>query len=194
MSSLTTGPSCDSAIFPSNGKLYSRVCGRVIGYQKGSIGGLNPSITAGSGPGLEGTYLDGVSLTHGAPGSRQHIWTFVAAAYENGTGSASKCPCHIAPFHPWSHEIPSFIGNDYFCDTGNHAYVNPNRVVYADDPLWDGKGCLPGSTCCQFNSPPWFCATLPQPTSDDLELRICLDGGSSIYEDVIVSLVEINVK
>ena len=28
-------------------------------------------------------YIDGVSLTHGAAGSRQHIWSFVAALYED---------------------------------------------------------------------------------------------------------------
>ena len=33
-------------------------------------------------------------------------------------------------------------------------------------------GCSGGSSCCQFNNPPWFCKTLPQST-DDLEIRIC---------------------
>ena len=40
--------------------------------------------------------------------------------------------------------MPSFIGNDYFCESGN---PDPNGNVpvlfYADDPLWDGKGCGP---------------------------------------------------
>ena len=33
-SSIATGPSCDSAMFPSGGQQYSRVCGRVNGYQQ----------------------------------------------------------------------------------------------------------------------------------------------------------------
>ena len=78
VSSVTTGPSCDSAIFPSNGKLYSRVCGRVNAYQKGGVNGFHPSIPTS--PGLEGVYVDGVSLTHGAPGSRHHIWTAMKLA------------------------------------------------------------------------------------------------------------------
>ena len=66
-------------------------------------------------------------------------------------------------------------------------------MVYSSKPLWDGSGCGPTSTCCQFNSPPWFCTTLPERTSDDIELRICL---SEVYsdEDIIVSQIEIFVE
>ena len=52
---------------------------------------------------------------------------------------------------------------------------------------------LVACSCCEFNKPPWFCANLPQPTTDDLELRICRDT-SYANEDIIVSLVELNVK
>ena len=187
--SSVSDPSCDSAIFPSNGKLYSRVCGRVNAYQKGSTNGLDHSFTYSTS--LEGMYVDGVSLTHGAPGSRQHIWTFVASAYETGASDNYICPCTSTA--PWPREIPSFIGNNYFCETGNRGSGVPNDVIYADDPLWDGSGCGSSSSCCEFNNPPWFCATLPQPTTDDLELRICRDSDSN-NEDIIVNLVEINVK
>ena len=36
---------------------------------------------------LKGT-LEGVSITHGAPGSHTHIWSFVAAV-----GDGAYCPC-----------------------------------------------------------------------------------------------------
>ena len=189
MSSVTTGPSCDSAIFPSNGKLYSRVCGRVNAYHEGSLNGFDPSVS--SGLGLDDVYVDGVSLTHGAPGSRQHIWTFVASGYETGTHPNNFCHCTSTAL--WPHQVPSFIGDNYFCETGVRGSTNPLTVVYADDPLWDGSGCGSSSSCCEFNNPPWFCATLPQPTTDDLELRICRDQ-ESLNEDIIMSLVEINVK
>ena len=184
VSSVTSGRSCDSAIFPSNGKLYSRVCGRVNAYQKGSVNGFYPGFY--SGRGLEEEYVDGVSLTHGAPGSRQHIWTFVAS----GTSSVNSCPCTSTA--PWPYQVPSFIGDKYFCETGNHGSLHSSGVA-TDDPLWDGSGCGSGSSCCEFNNPPWFCATLPQPTTDDLELRICRDQDSS-NEDIIMSLVEVHVK
>ena len=37
-----TSRSCDSAIFPANGRTYSRVCGRVIAYQRGSTEAFLP--------------------------------------------------------------------------------------------------------------------------------------------------------
>ncbi len=38
----------------------------------------------------------------------------------------------------------------------------------------------------------WFCATLPQMTADDLEIRLCRDSDSN-DEDIIISLIEIYV-
>jgi len=32
--------------------------------------------------GLESGYVEGVSLTHGPPGNRKHIWTFASANFE----------------------------------------------------------------------------------------------------------------
>ena len=66
------------------------------------------------------------------------------------------------------------MGEDYFCDSGSESPTNYfiNQLI-ADDPLWDGQGCGGNSTCCSFNNPPWFCKPLPQPTTDDIELRLC---------------------
>ena len=178
----SSSPGCDSAVFPSNGFSYSRVCGRIKAFQQGSTDGLNNPLA-----GLEGPYVDGVSLTHGAAGSRQHIWTFIAAHDDNSI--ASSCPCSNTN----ANQIPSYIGSNYFCDTGNPG---PDRIlteIYHDDPLWDGEGCGPTSTCCQFNNPPWFCTTLPQPTTDDIELRICCDQDTS-DEDVFIQLVDMYAK
>ena len=93
--------------------------------------------------------------------------------------------------HP--NTAPSFVGYDYFCETG----VPPGqgwsiRTFYADDPLWDGQGCGPASTCCTFNNPPWFCKQLPQSTNADLEVRLCSAGAS--FENTPIELVEIYVK
>ncbi len=115
---------------------------------------------------LEQVYIDGISLTHGAPGSRRHIWTFVAAIFESNSGGSTgfKCPCIDASFS-WPHTVPSFIGNNYFCDTGDHDEGFVYGMYYPDDPLFDGEGCGPDSTCCQFNTPPWFCTALATTTS-----------------------------
>ena len=37
----------------------------------------------------------------------------------------------------------------------------PVSGSYTADPLWDGEGCDETNTCCDFNSPPWFCKDLP---------------------------------
>ena len=73
--------SCDSVFFPLNGLRYYSVCGRVLGYQKGTTEAFWNSVSAGR-TSIESSYVTGVSLTHGSVGSRQHIWTFAAAVCE----------------------------------------------------------------------------------------------------------------
>ena len=184
-------PGCDSAIFPSNGRSYSHVCGRVIAFHSGTPNAFNRSINEN--PGLEGAYIDGVSLTHGAAGSRQHVWSFPASIYETDPSYVTEwnCPCTNTNV-TWPHQVPLFVGNNYFCDTGNPGPGFRTNIIYSNDPLWDGEGCGPTNACCQFNSPPWFCTKLPQPTSDDIELRICADQNTG-NEDVLVNLIDISI-
>ena len=184
----STSGGCDSTIFTSNGRSYSHVCGRIIGYQQGSTDAFQSSISAS--PGLEGPYVDGLSLTHGTAGSRQHIWSFVSALL-SGSTALYTCPCTYSNIN-WPYQIPTFIGSNYFCETGNPGSQVSTTTVYSDNPLWDGQGCGPTSTCCEFNNPPWFCTTLPQPTSDDIELRICSNHPRS-NEDILVSLIDLHV-
>ena len=48
---------------------YSRVCGRVIGYQFGSTDAFRSRLTNID----QVAYVDGISITHGSPCN--HIWT-----------------------------------------------------------------------------------------------------------------------
>ena len=146
------------------------MCGRVIAYQRGSPSAFQPTARGGD---LEGVYIEGVSLTHGPAGSRQHIWSFVAALFN--IQADQICPCSNIEIE-WDKPFPEFVGSDYFCDTGNSGSHDPTFFgVYSEDPLWDGVDCPSISTCCEFNTPPWFCTTLDQATSDDIEMRICMD-------------------
>jgi len=183
---------CDSVYF-SVGSNYSRICGRIVAYQKGWAAGFHNAISYNL-KSIDSAYLDGISLTHGRPGSRQHIWSFIGAYYEQDPSYRTDvtCPC-TNPAVSWSHTIPSFINNNYFCDTANSGPGASSTKYYTDDPLWDGQGCGGSSTCCEFNTPPWFCTSLPQPTNDNLEIRSCY-GDSSEEEDKIITLVEIYVK
>ena len=152
--SNASGLTCYSAVFPTQGIQYSQVCGRIIGYQVGEPGAFIATESAT----INNRYVDGVSLTYGNP--RQHIWTFANALDEYPWLYNHKCPCtNINEQRPIS--IPPFVGNDYFCETG----VPPGQqrdaaaVFYINDPLWDGQGCGPTSTCCTFNNPPWLIKT-----------------------------------
>ena len=66
-------------------------------------------------------------------------------------------------------------------------------TFYGDNPLWDGSGCGSTSTCCSFNTPPWFLKELSSPISDDIEMRVCCDE-SRANEDIAMSSVEIYVQ
>ena len=185
--SSTASRTCDSVVYPINGLTYSRVCGRITAYHKGWSEGFSSSFSSTN---IEAAYVSGISLTHGLPGTRQHIWTFVGA--ENDVDVVPfNCPCSNANI-TWPHYTPSFLGNDYFCDAGRHISGYDSNAFY-NDPLWDGEGCGSTSSCCEFNSPPQFSKSLPQPTTDDLEIRLCAYFVISI-ENKIISVIDIYVK
>ena len=172
-------------MYNTYGISYNHVCGRVIGYQYHSVDAFGQLVGPQT---IEGHYVDGVSLTHGPPGERQHVWTFAAGISE--TTHSSSCPCAGGV------AAPTFVGNDYFCESGNPA-TRWTYILYASDPLWDGQGC--GSPpCCELTSPPgvtapWFCKQLPQDTTDDLEVRICGDQHTG-NQDTPVELIELYIR
>ena len=191
--------SCQSVFYTTNGVSYSRVCGRVIAHQycaPNAFSAYNEDSTMT----IDDAYVDGISITHGS-NPRKHIWTFAAATYESYTGhTAIICPCtnHGNSFST-GFLTPPFVGNDYFCDSGLSSFrfsllfCSLQASHYINDPLWDGSGCGPSSTCCQLNNPPWFCKTLPQPTTDDIEVRICADESAS-RDDTPVELIELYIS
>ena len=181
------GSGCVSTTFPVHGVQYSRVCGRVIAYQFGSPNAFQPYYRNSQDTIAEG-YVEGISLTHGQ-NPRKHIWTFAAALDETQSGS-SVCPCTKTDT-AYTGAVPPFIGQDYFCDTGSQNIWQ--LTFYPDNPLWDGAGCGGTSTCCSFNNPPWFCKQLPQPTTDDIKLRLCADGPSTA-EDIPLETIELHVN
>ena len=65
---------------------------------------------------IDSQYVDGVSLTCGQR-PRKHIWTFAAAYSDARSYSQSTCPC--TNMDTPNARVPPFIGQDYFCETGN---------------------------------------------------------------------------
>ena len=168
---------CISVQFPSNGISYSQICGRVTGYQYGHVDTLN------SYAGIDSYYVDGVSITRGSP--RQHVWTLMAGGNQI---SSYECPCNTGS----TLSVQSFIGNNYFCESGN-PNSGTSSTLYTSDPLWDGQGCgsLEGP-CCNALGIPWFHRDYGSTTTTDyIELRVCTNAGG---EDSPVSYYEIYVK
>ena len=165
---------------------YSRVCGRVRAYQVGDTDAFR-----NTNENIDSKYVDGVSLTHGLP-PRQHIWTFAAGRHENSSEDiTSLCPCT----NNNATRPPAFVETDYFCESGIRtrvAHFQAGPTFFPADPLWDGQGCADTSTCCSFNTPPWFHKQLSQPATDDIEMRVCRNN--RIGEDVAIEIVEIYVQ
>ena len=184
----TSGGSCPSTHYSTNNLEYNHVCGRSIGYQSRSTDAFRNFFSQ---PIIDAFYVDGISVTHGTP--RQHIWTFVAGITERSdVRQGLGCFCGDTNMTPGT-PPPSFVGVNYFCESGNPGGGQAASEVYADDPLWDGMNCPTTNNCCDFNTPPWFSVQLPNSTVDDIEVRICADEGTS-NENILVQLLEIYVK
>ena len=179
---------CSHTTFSVGGSAYRRVCGRIQAYQWGYGWGLYNYYYLNQG--INGHYVDGISLTHGESGQRQHIWTFIAGIYDGTRWPDSECPCDVN----YTYSLPDFMGNDYFCESVVRHESNFEQDFFPDNPLWDGQHCGEGSNmCCQVNNPPWFKKTLPNPTADDIELRMC-SWGPHGYTDIPIESIEIYVQ
>ena len=182
----TTGFSCDGVTYTAGSQQYDQVCGRIISYQVGDTEAFRRS----SGRLINAFYVDGISVTRGS--TYQHIWTFAAGLDEQRQYSSSTCPCVTGSVA--GSLVPSFVGQNYFCEAGITRYTSGRGIFWPDgDPLWDGQGCGLTSSCCTFNSPPWFNVTLSAPTTDYIEVRICTAGGNR-DEDTPIQLMELYVK
>ena len=182
----STDDSCDSVTFTTYGAQYQQVCGRVRGYQFASTDAFDE--VHGNCPAnctIDQPYVDGVSITHGTS-PRKHIWTYAAGVVEDSS-SLATCPCNGGT------PSPAFVGSDYYCESA--VNTSPSiRVLYSNDALWDGQDCggLEG-TCCDSPNLPWFCKELPEPTTDDLEVRICGDEDRDT-EDTPIDLVQLYIQ
>lgn len=157
---------------PSLNVSYTKVCGRVKGYQVGS-----PDAFSGRG--------DGIYITQGQ--QKLHLWAYIAGWSETQSSHLS-CPCAGIGF---SGTVP-IANNYYFCESGSDRGVSPsnNNHVFWDDPLWDGRNCPRGNTCC--NNYGWFARSLTT-SSDNLNLQWQLDERKA-NEDIYLDLVEIYIK
>ena len=168
---------------------YAKVCGRVIGYQIGST-----DVFVNEQYSIDTGYVDGVSITYGVP--RTHIWTYAAGLSDTLIIGDQRfsCPCLVAGTAYTPQTPPSFVGNNYYCESGNptNIYQHTNTLMYTDDPLWDGQNCE-GRCCSDGRTPPWFSVQLTNATASDIEVRICGTERTS-SEDTPIKLLELYVQ
>ena len=110
--------------------------------------------------------------------SESDLWKSTTTSFANALDKYPSfyasiiCPCMITDQHIAT--IPSFVGNDSFCETG----VPPDQCIAIGTFMllipcgMVEVACGLTSTCCTFNNPPWFYKQLPQSTNADLEVRL----------------------
>ena len=187
---VTSSGSSASVFFSTYGVIYNKVCGQVIGYQYGSPDGFPPNLGGGYlyNPNIDNIYIDGVSITYGS-NPRKHIWTLGVGNFDYST-CVYCCQCNTGSTET---TVPSFVGSDYYCESGI-ASGSWNNVLYPNDPLWDGQQCggLEGP-CCTNSKMPWFIKTLNENTNEDIELRVMADEDTS-NEDVPLDIIELYIR
>ena len=174
---------CSNIVFPSMGN-YSMVCGKVRGYQHFEAVAFYP-YNSGSQTTIDSIYTAGISITQGSP--RQHLWTYVVGTSETSYQNALACPCARPGYN--SSWIPSFVGENYYCESGLIGdYPNVITTMW-EDPLWDGNGCFaPNNTCC--NRYGWFYRHI-QESSKYVEVRVC--GYNHGYRNSDVPLDQLGI-
>ena len=177
---------CNSTIFSTLGIKYYKVCGQLRGYQYGHTDAFL-SLSAG----IDSYYVDGVSITYGQ-NPRTHIWTYASGLREDSV-DASGCPCNTG-YAGGKNVASPFINNHYYCESGLDPGKSWTSVLYANDPLWDGKNCDSNETsCCTNSKMPWFYRILDDMTEEDIELRMCSDEPTS-NERTPLDIIELYVR
>jgi hypothetical protein len=175
------GSNCHSATLSVSGIEWSEVRGRALAYQWSSMDAFhmyNPF-------GLDGPYVDGISITHGSP--RKHIWTYAVGISQDGDYPDYNCPCSKYP----GGGPPGFVGANYYCESGSSG--DWTSTWYSGDTLYDGEGCPAGNNCCADDSLPWFQRDLGDVTSEDIDARLCSDQDPG-NEDIGVTRFEMYVR
>ena len=188
---VSSSGSSASVFFSTYGVIYNKVYGRMIGYQYKSPDGFPPDLGGEplvNNPNIDNIYVDGVSITYDN-NPRKHVWT-LGVGWVADNANSYGCPCNTGNTET---TVPSFIGNNYYCESGI-ASGYPNSVLYANDPLWDGQQCggLEGP-CCTNSKMPWFIKTLNETTTEDIELRVMADEGTS-NEDIPLDIIELYIR
>ena len=174
---------CQGTLFSALGLSYSRACGQLRGYQFASTDAFEP-YNRNSSLGLSDPYVDGASITYDTAVPK-HIWTYATGITTVTVHTNASCPCNSGS----TAQVPPYIGNDYYCETGNNGVGD----FFPNDPLWDGQQCDGADApCCTHPYMPWFNKTLGEATTEDIQLRLCVDEPLS-NEETLLQLITLFV-
>ena len=176
---------CYSAIFTTYNITFNKICGQVIGYQKGSTDAFWS--TKYDTKSINNSYVDGLSVTLGNP--RKHVWTYAVGLSDDGNYGTTNCPCAATP----GPDPPAFVGDHYYCESGNTGTYHSDDY-HTSDMLWDGYGCHhANNNCCTNADMPWFFRQFSRPMQDYLEARICTNVEFS-NEHTLVESIELYIQ
>lgn len=113
-------------------------------------------------PLLNGVYVDGVSITWGAP--RRHVFTFASGLFKTKSAPGS-CPCQ------GGQAAPAFVNDNWTCDSGNLDTAG-YPPIWQSVPLWDGDSEGPD---CKKPAAGWYEVALKEAASGPLEVRLMTD-------------------
>ena len=153
---------------------------------------LSLATTYASKPLKATTWMDSVSHMDHHEHTSGHL---LALGLFSGTDTSSgrseqRCPCD--PGNPHN-QSPSFVGNDYFCDSIEQVNLwgtGTGFYFYPDNALWDGQNLL--NPCYGLNNPPYFYKTLLTPTTNDIQLRVCFVDADTV-SDIAIEMIELYV-
>ena len=167
-------PGCTSVTFAVHGIKYTSITGRVLAWQYRNPDAFsNPHGHQRAENNIDGNYVDGISITHGVSPSTEHIWTFaIGIAVTNTSIDCNRC----------NFNKPDFVGSDLSCDYNRQC---DDDMSYCHGPLWDdGDQCVGNAT---------FVRQLPKPTTEDIDMRVCMDQDPE-DEGIFLALLELYVR
>ena len=158
-----TSAGCTSVYYDTYGIKYSRICGRVAGYGCRTADSFRYYTNSRT---IDEAYVDGISITHGV--QRKHVYTYAAEYRQYSAGT-----------------VVPFVGTNWLTD-------NFPRDSCFTTRLFDGKHCQV-KHACSLSGQPWFCHTLPVPTKDRIEVRLCRDSDRN-NEDIALEQLELFIR
>ena len=79
--------------------------------------------------------------------------TYAAGLSDDGNLLSGNCPCAAIP----GPDPLAFVGNHYYCESGDTGNYQTGEFYYTSDVLWDGDGCHDDkNNCCTYPDMPWF--------------------------------------